>query len=80
MILIGFFVVMRVPVVINDGNGRSGRDAGNNGFRTDGGREDGRVGEVGEARGDETSGRVELSEMDMSSNGMVRRRWQMMDS
>ena len=55
--------MIRVPVVINDGNGRSGRDAGNNGFRTDGRREDGRVGEVGEVRSDETSGRVELSEM-----------------
>lgn len=65
---------MRVPVAISDGNGRSGRDAGNNGFRIDDGREDGRVGEVGEARGDETSGRVLLSEMDMSLNGAVRRR------
>jgi hypothetical protein len=71
---------MRVPLVINDGNGRSGRDAGNNGFRTVGGREDGRVDEVGEARGDETSGRVVLSEMDMSLNGMVRRQWRIVDS
>lgn len=73
----GFFVAVRVPAaspaVINDGNGRSGREAGNNGFRIDGGREDVRVGEVGEARGDETSGRVVLIERDMSLNGMDRR-------
>ena len=66
--MVGFFVGMRAPV-ITDGNGRSGRDAGNNGFRIDGGREGDRVGEVGDARGDETSGRVVLSEMDMSLNG-----------
>ncbi len=65
----GFFVVVRVPAVVIDGNGRSGREAGNNGFRIDNGREDCvRVGEVGEARGDEMSGRVVLIEMDMSVN------------
>lgn len=68
--MIGFFVAVRVPAVrpevITDGNGRSGREAGNNGFRIDSGLEDGRVGEFGEARGDETSGRVVLSERDMS--------------
>jgi hypothetical protein len=61
---------MRVPV-ITDGNGRSGRDAGNNGFRIDGGREGDRVGEVGDARGDETSGRDVLSEMDMVAERSV---------
>ncbi len=67
--MIGFFIAVRVPEVITDGNGRSGRDAGNNGFRIDSGREDCRVGEVGEARGDETSGRVVFTERDMSLNG-----------
>jgi hypothetical protein len=54
------------PVFTIDGNGRSGREAGNNAFRMDGGRAGCREVEVGEARGDETRGRFVLIASDMS--------------
>jgi len=59
MILMGFLVAPRPPImapVVIDGNGRRGREEGNDGFRMGRGREACREGEVGEASGDETSG------------------------
>jgi hypothetical protein len=68
MILTGFLVVPRgafTPEVVIDGNGRSGREAGNNGFRIANGQAGGCRGKVGEASGDDTRGRVVLSASDM---------------
>ena len=69
MILTGFLVAPRVPfttaAVVIEGNGRRGRDAGNDGFRMGRGRADCRDGEVGEASGDETRGRFVLIASDM---------------
>jgi len=62
MILTGFLVVPRGALtlgVVIDENGRSGREAGNDGFRIASGRDSGcREGEVEEASGDDTRGRV----------------------
>jgi hypothetical protein len=72
--LTGFLVAPRgpfAPAFMSDGNGRSGREAGNNGFRMDGGRAGCREGEVGEARGDETRGRVVLIVSDIGRFGGV---------
>lgn len=60
----------RVPftaVVIN-GNGRRGREVGNDGFRMGRGRADCQEGEVGVASGDETRGRLVLTTNDMSDS------------
>jgi hypothetical protein len=69
MILTGFLVAPRVPftttAVAIEGNGRRGREAGNDGFRIGRGRADCRDGEVGEASGDETRGRLVLIASDM---------------
>ena len=56
-----------LPVMI-DGNGRRGREAGNNGFLMDKGRAGCREGEIGDARGDETRGRFVLIANDMSDS------------
>jgi hypothetical protein len=64
MILTGFFMVPRVLFaleVISDGNGRSDREVGNDGFRIAGARAGCRDGVVGEASGDDTRGRVVLT-------------------
>jgi hypothetical protein len=58
----GLFTAAAVEIV---GNGRRGREVGNDGFRMGRERADGRVGEVGEASGDETRGRLVLSASDM---------------
>jgi hypothetical protein len=69
MILTGFLVAPRVPfttaAAVIEGNGRRGREAGNDGFRMGRGRADCRDGEVGEASGDETRGRFVLIASDM---------------
>ncbi|SRR6266851_8833 len=69
MILMGFLVAPRVPfttaAAVIEGNGRRGREAGNDGFRMGRGRADCRDGEIGEASGDETRGRVVLIASDM---------------
>ena len=62
------------PAVAIDGNGRSGREAGNNGFRMVMGWAGCREGDNGDARGDETRGRFVLTASDMTrivSKGMV---------
>ena len=59
--------------VMIDGNGRRGRDAGNDGFLMDRGRDGCREGESGEASGDETRGRFVLIASDMSE--LVGSRW-----
>jgi len=72
--LTGFLVAPRVPLtpmVEIDGNGRRGRDAGNDGFRMASGRAGCRVGDVGEARGDETRGRLVLTASDMADCGYL---------
>lgn len=65
----GFLVVVpRVPftpAAAIDGNGRSGREAGNNEFRMVKGRADCREGDIEDARGDETRGRFVLIASDM---------------
>ncbi|KAI9512348.1 hypothetical protein F5148DRAFT_1146215 [Russula earlei] len=70
IILMGFLVGPRVPFAtafVIDGNGRRGREAGNDGFRVGRGRGGVcRDGEVGEASGDETRGRVVLTTSDMT--------------
>jgi hypothetical protein len=68
MILMGFLVAPRVPFkleVVTDGNGRSGREIGNDGFRTASGQAGCRDGDVGEASGDDTRGRLVLIASDM---------------
>ena len=73
----GFLVAPRVlpftVAVMIDGNGRRGRDAGNDGFLMDRGRDGCREGESGEASGDETRGRFVLIASDMSE--LVGSRW-----
>lgn len=67
----GFLVAPRAPftvAVMIDGNGRSGREAGNNGFLMDRGRDGCREGEIGEASGDETRGRFVLIASDMTDS------------
>lgn len=65
----GFLVAPRelpfTVAVMIDGNGRSGRDAGNNGFLMDRERDGCREGEIGEASGDETRGRCVLTASDI---------------
>ena len=56
-------------MLINDGNGQSGHNAGNNGFWTDGRQEDGRVGKVGEVRGDEMTGHVKREKVYFITRG-----------
>jgi len=66
MILTGFLVAPRdAALVVIEGNGRRGREAGNDGFRMGRGRADCREGEVGEASGDETRGRLVLIASDI---------------
>ena len=68
MILTGFLVVPRVLFAledITDGNGRSDREVGNDGFRIAGARGGCRDGAVGEASGDDTRGRVVLTVSDI---------------
>lgn len=67
--MIGFLVLPRVPftpAVAIDGKGRSGREAGNNEFRMLIGWADCRVGDIADARGDETRGRFVLIASDMT--------------
>lgn len=64
----GFLLLPRVPFTPAfeiDGNGRSGREAGNNEFRIVIGRVGCREGDIGDARGDETIGRFVLIVRDM---------------
>jgi hypothetical protein len=58
-------VVAFTPEVVTDGNGRSGREVGNDGFRIAGGQAGCRDGEVGEASGDDTRGRDVLTTRDI---------------
>jgi hypothetical protein len=67
MILTGFLMVPRVLFAledISDGNGRSDREVGNDGFLIAGARA-GCRGEAGEASGDDTRGRVVLTASDI---------------
>jgi hypothetical protein len=72
MIFTGFLVAPRAPFIIAgvviEGNGRRGREAGNDGFRMGRGRADCREGEVGRASGDETRGRLVLIASDMAGS------------
>lgn len=52
--------------VVIEGNGRRGREAGNNGFRMGRVRVVGLEGDVAEASGDETRGRLVLIASDMT--------------
>jgi hypothetical protein len=78
MILTGFFVVPRGAFtlgVVIDGNGRSAREAGNDGFRIASGRTGGCRGEAGEASGDDTRGRVVLTASDMIDSESIGCDW-----
>lgn len=72
MIFTGFLVAPRVPfttaAVVIEGNGRRGREAGNDDFRMGRVRAACREGEVGEASGDETSGRLVVIASDMTDS------------
>jgi hypothetical protein len=80
MILTGFLVVPRVaftPEVVTDGNGRSGREVGKDGFRMADGRAGDRDGEV-EASGEDTRGRDVLTTtdiVDLIGSERIRRDW-----
>ena len=74
MIFTGFLVAPREPftmaVVVIEGNGRRGREAGNDGFRIGRERADCREGEVGDASGDDTRGRLVLITSDMADSAL----------
>ena len=76
MIFTGFLVAPRVPfttaAVVIEGNGRRGREAGNDDFRMGRVRAACREGEVGEASGDETRGRLVFIASDMTGFGWFR--------
>ena len=72
--MIGFLLLPRLPftpAVAIDGKGRSGREAGNNGFRMVIGWAGCREGDIEDARGDETRGRLVLIANDMDSGCFV---------